>query len=279
MNKETVLLTGGTGFIGRHVLSLLCAEGINVRLITRIPAEQLAKDFRKVEVIHTPNAFVESAEWWIKQCEGIDRVIHLAWYVEPGKYLDSFKNLECLNGSVNLAFASIRSGVTKFIGIGTCFEYDLEEPVPKKTTSQLNPKTIYASSKASLYFLLLNLFQATKIDFAWARLFYLYGEGEDSRRFSPYLHRQLSCGLEAQLTNGSQIRDFIDVKFAAKRIIDIAFNSTNGATNICSGHGVTIRQFAEEVADLYGRRDLLKFGARQENITDPEYVVGSLENN
>lgn len=278
MNKETVLLTGGTGFIGRHVLSHLSDNDVNVRLITRSPVEQFVKRFKEVEVIYTPNAFVETAEWWNKQCAGIDRVIHLAWYVEPGKYLDSFKNLECLNGSVNLALASIRSGVTKFVGIGTCFEYDLEERLPKKNTSQLNPKTIYAASKASLYFLLLNLFHTSKIDFAWARLFYLYGEGEDGRRFSPYLHHQLSCGLEAQLTSGSQIRDFIDVKFAAKRIIDIAFNSTNGAVNICSGRGVTIRQFAEEIADLYGRRDLLKFGARSENITDPEYVVGSLEN-
>ena len=159
MNKETVLLTGGTGFVGRHVLSILLANGVNVRLISRTPAEQLIKSSKKVEFIYTPNAFVESAEWWNKQCEGVDRVIHLAWYVEPGEYLDSFKNLECLNGSVNLAMASIRSGVTKFVGIGTCFEYDLEEPVPKKTTSQLNPKTIYAASKASLYFLLLNISQ------------------------------------------------------------------------------------------------------------------------
>lgn len=277
MKKRTVLLTGGTGFIGRHVLSQLLADGVHVRLIARTRVKQLDGPSEKVEVVYTTNAFLESIEWWTKQCTGIDRVIHLAWYVEPGKYLDSLKNLECLNGSINLAIASIRSGVTKFVGIGTCFEYDLDEPTPKKISSQLNPKTIYAASKASLYFLMQNLFKSSGIDFAWGRLFYLYGEGEDSRRFSPYLHHQLSSDLVAELTSGFQIRDFIDVKEAAKKIIEIANNNTNDAVNICSGRGVSIRQFAEDIADLYGKRDLLKFGARQENITDPHYVVGSLE--
>ena len=209
---------------------------------------------------------------------GVDRIIHLAWYVEPGEYLNSLQNLECLTGSLNLALASIGSGVTKFVGIGTCFEYDLEGCIPRDLDAKLNPNTIYASAKASLYFLLQNMFKLSEIDFAWARLFYLYGEGEDVRRLAPYLHRQLSNGLIAELTSGNQIRDFIDVKLAAQQIVEATFNSATGAINICSGKGKSIRQFAEEIADLYGAHDLLKFGARQENITDPQYVVGTLKN-
>jgi dTDP-6-deoxy-L-talose 4-dehydrogenase (NAD+) len=278
MKRETVLLTGGTGFIGRHVLSRLLANGVHIKLITRTPIQYLDQVSKKVEVVFTPNAFVESIEWWKKQCTDIDRVIHLAWYVEPGKYLDSFKNLECLNGSINLALASIHSGITKFVGIGTCFEYDLEGILPKKTDSPLNPKSIYAVTKVSLFLILLNLFNSSSIDFAWGRLFYLYGEGEDSRRLTPYLHNQLSSGLIAELTSGSQIRDFLDVKEAAKIIVETAFNSANGPINICSGNGVSIRKFAEEIADLYGRRDLLRFVSRHENSTDPHYIVGSSEN-
>ena len=281
MSKETVLLTGGTGFVGRQVLFKLLADDFHVKLITRTPVETglFKKTSINLEAVYTPNAFTESIEWWNKQCEGVDRVIHLAWYVEPGKYLNSLKNLECLNGSMNLAVACIHTGITKFVGIGTCFEYDLEGMLPKKKNDKLDPKTIYAASKASLYFLLLNMFKSANVSFAWGRLFYLFGEGEDDRRFSPYLKRQLSSGLEANLTNGSQIRDFMDVKDAAKKIIEIAFDSTNGAVNICSGRGISIKQFAENIADLYGRRDLLKFGTRQENITDPQYVVGSLDTN
>ena len=281
MTKETVLLTGGTGFVGRQVLSKLLADDFHVRLITRGPIEAglFENNSKNLETVYTLNAFTESIEWWNKQCEGVDRVIHLAWYVEPEEYLNSLKNLECLTGSINLAVASIHSGITKFVGIGTCFEYDLDRELPIKVKDKLNPKTIYAASKVSLYYLLLNLFESVNIRFAWGRLFYLFGEGEDHRRFSPYLHRQLSSGLEAQLTNGSQIRDFLDIKDAAKKIIEIAFDSTNGAVNICSGNGISIKQFAEKIADVYGRRDLLKFGARQENITDPQYVVGSLDTN
>jgi len=277
MKKETILLTGGTGFIGRHVLSILLADGFNVRLITRGLSREIGRNREGIEIVSTDNAFLESREWWTKQCAGVNRVIHLAWYVEPGQYLNSLKNLECLTGSLNLALAGIASGISKFVGVGTCFEYDLEDSMPKDSDSKLNPNTIYASAKASLYFLLKNLFTLSKIDFAWARLFYLYGQGEDERRLTPYLHRQLSNGLIAELTSGNQIRDFIDVKLAAQQIVEATFNSATGSINICSGKGISIRQFAEEIADLYGAHDLLKFGARQDNITDPQYVVGSLK--
>ena len=50
-----------------------------------------------------------------------------------------------------------------------------------------------------------------------------------------------------------------------------------GAVNICSGEGVTVRQLAERIADEYGRRDLLRFGARPENIFDPPRIVGVRE--
>jgi len=48
----------------------------------------------------------------------------------------------------------------------------------------------------------------------------------------------------------------------------------SGAFNICSGKPVTVRELAQSIADEYGKRDLLKFGARKENPVDPPYLVG-----
>ncbi|HGG63060.1 MAG TPA: NAD(P)-dependent oxidoreductase, partial [Rhodobacteraceae bacterium] len=53
-----------------------------------------------------------------------------------------------------------------------------------------------------------------------------------------------------------------------------ASGKVTGAVNICSGRAITIRQLAERIADEYGRRDLLKFGARPDNLVDPPRVVG-----
>ena len=57
-------------------------------------------------------------------------------------------------------------------------------------------------------------------------------------------------------------------------IVDEAMGDRQGAVNICSGIPVTVREIAEEIADEYGRRDLLRFGARPENEIDPPCVVG-----
>jgi dTDP-6-deoxy-L-talose 4-dehydrogenase (NAD+) len=57
-------------------------------------------------------------------------------------------------------------------------------------------------------------------------------------------------------------------------IVETALSQVQGPVNICSGIPVSVRQLAEQIADEYGRRDLLKFGVRPENLFDPPYVVG-----
>ena len=105
-------------------------------------------------------------------------------------------------------------------------------------------------------------------------MFYLYGEGEDSRRLVPYIRSKLSAGETAELTSGNQVRDFLNVQVAAQTIVSAALSHHQGAINVCSGIPVSVRALAEQIADEYGRRDLLKFGARPENVVDPPRVVG-----
>jgi len=57
-------------------------------------------------------------------------------------------------------------------------------------------------------------------------------------------------------------------------IVETAFSAVQGPVNICSGLPTTIRQLAEQIADEYGRRDLLRFGVRPDNLVDPPCVVG-----
>ena len=94
------------------------------------------------------------------------------------------------------------------------------------------------------------------------------------RRLVPYLRVRLSAGESVELTSGSQVRDFMDVGQAAQEIVDIGLGNDLGPINICSGVPVTVRALAERIADEYGRRDLLCFGARLDNHVDPPCVVG-----
>jgi dTDP-6-deoxy-L-talose 4-dehydrogenase (NAD+) len=77
------------------------------------------------------------------------------------------------------------------------------------------------------------------------------------------------------LTPGDQVRDFLDVREAADIIADVALGDVCGPVNVCSGVPVTVRALAERIADEYGRRDLLRFGARPYNDFDPPRVVGA----
>lgn len=268
------LLTGSTGFVGRQVLRALGERNARVRIVIREGKQIQLEKLKGVEsIVATPDLFAESPDWWADVCKDIDTVIHVAWYAEPGVYLQSPKNLDCLVGTLQMAKGVAQAGVRRFIGIGTCFEYDLAGGILSVDTP-LRPLTAYAGAKAATFMTLSHWFPPQNVEFSWCRLFYLFGEGEDERRLVPYLRTKLAVGEPAELTSGKQIRDFLDVTEAGRMIVDIALKDEQGPVNICSGIPITVRQLAERIADEYGRPDLLKFGARQDNLIDPPYVVG-----
>lgn len=269
-----ILVTGATGFVGRHVVNNLLARGEDVFAVVREGKEATFEHvLRSDRLISTKSLFTEQEAWWQETLSGIDTVVHIAWYVETGKYLTSPENMDCLIGTLRMAKAAAAAGVRRFAGIGTCIEYDVSFG-KLSTNTPLKPTTPYAAAKAAAYVALSELLPATGTEFVWCRLFYLYGEGEDKRRFVPYLHKMMSEGRVADLTKGSQVRDYLDVREAAQQISDAALGTRIGPVNVCSALPITIRELAERIADEYGSRHLLNFGARSENIVDPPYIVG-----
>ena len=269
-----ILLTGAAGFVGRQVLRALGERGCRVRPVVRAgKQETLARDAAIETIVASPDIFGESAAWWARTCSGADTVIHAAWYAEPGQYLQSPKNQECLSGTLRLAEGAVRAKVRRFVGVGTCFEYDLNAGQLSVETP-LRPSTPYAQAKVDAFNALSAALPRQGVAFAWCRLFYLYGEGEDSRRLVSYVRGRLQAGEPAELSSGSQVRDFLDVREAARMIVDVALGSQEGPVNICSGKAVTVRELAERIADEFGRRDLLRFGARPDNPVDPPCIVG-----
>lgn len=273
---QRVLLTGATGFVGRQVLAALLRAGADVRLVIRTGTAGRLAAGAPEDRVSTPDLFAECAAWWRETCRGIDTVIHAAWYAEPGKYLQSSLNLDCLQGTLQFARGAAQAGVRRFVGIGTCFEYDMRGGYLSVDTP-LQPTTPYAGAKAAAYLTLTNWLPTQNVEFAWCRLFYLYGEGEDARRLVPYLRARLSAGQAAELTSGNQVRDFLDVAQAGSLITDTALGGHSGAVNICSGKPITVREMAERIAREYGRLDLLQFGVRPDNITDPPCVMGIVQ--
>lgn len=268
-----ILLTGASGFVGRQVLKEIIDRSIDCTIICR-DIDKIHPDQKKNinNIIISKNIFTESKEWWLDKLNGIDVIIHLAWFVEPGEYLESEKNLECLIGSLNLAQAASECKISKFVGIGTCFEYEFNSS-KIDIDRKLSPQNLYATCKASLFNILTQTFK-NKLNFLWCRLFYLYGEGENEKRFYPYLKEKMKNNEKADLSDGSQIRDFLNVKDASRIIVKASLGNNSGPFNVCSGKEITLKDFAYQIADEYGDRKLLNFGARPNNALDPAYVVG-----
>ena len=272
--SSLVLLTGATGFVGRQILRALGERGRRVRAVVRDGKQDRIGNTAAVEsIVVSPDIFAEQMNWWADVCSGIDTVVHAAWYVEPQQYLLSPKNRECLSGTLQLALGGVQAKVRRFIGIGSCFEYDLSAGYLSVQTP-LKASSPYAQAKVDTFAALSRLLPQHAIEFAWCRLFYLFGEGEDPRRLVPYVRARLEAGMPAELSNGTQIRDFLDVREAGRLIAEIALGREQGPVNICSGRPVTIRQVTEAIADEFGRRDLLRFGARPDNLVDPPCIVG-----
>ncbi len=270
-----ILVTGASGFVGQHLLDRLFEyEDIKINVVQFTDVSFPEAMVKKIDTIHpTSDFFGESDKWYEDICRDIDLIFHLAWYVEPGNFLLSSKNLDCLIGTLRFAKAAAQARVRKFLGIGTCFEYDLDEGVLSTNTS-LKPLSPYAAAKAATYFSLNQFFLHNETAFTWCRLFYLFGEGEDERRLHPYVHSRLSAGEIVELTSGEQIRDYMNVSDAAEMIAKAGMTSVVGVVNVCSGKPISIRSLVENIADQYGKRDLLRFGVRTDNYTDPPKVVG-----
>ena len=210
-----IFLTGSTGFIGSHVAEILQRQGHELG-------------------------------------QPADLGIHLAWYVEPGKYLESPLNDKCRDDSIALVKST---PCRRWVVAGTCFEE--------------SPASRYARAKRDLYLALEKL----DIELAWTRLFYLYGPREHPRRFVPAVINALLAGKPAPLTTGNEVRDFLHVEDVAAGIVAVALSKLTGIVEVGSGQPVTVREVASEIAGIIGRPDLLQFGAYQSATTDPPRVV------
>lgn len=202
-----------------------------------------------------------------------ERCIHLAWYAEPGHYLHSRENVAAVSQSLSLLQMLIESGCRHVVMAGTCAECD---PLQGRLVENgpTAPSTLYAASKWSLYLMAREVAKRAGIKLAWARIFYLFGPGEDVRRLIPSLISTLLAGREFPATTGSQIRDYLHVDDVASAFVRLSEMSSEGIFHVASGSGVTIRHLIEMVADIVGRRELIRFGARPTNDWDPETIIG-----
>lgn len=270
-----VLITGATGFVGSHVVRRFAADGHEVYALIRPNSNswRIKDVIGSIGVVPCDLFSTQKLGDHLKQIRP-DLCIHLAWYVEPGKYLDSLENLRFVSASMQLATVLASLGCKRFVGVGTCFEYDTELGYLSEGTPTL-PRSPYAASKLGLYIILDQIGKVTGMDFAWARFFYLYGPYEDKRRLVPSVICSLLGNKEAMVTSGEQIRDFMYVEDVASAICAVAESNIAGPINIGSGKPVSVRDIVTKIGSIIGRPELIILGALQQNLSDPMFICAN----
>lgn len=267
-----MLVTGATGFVGSRVVRSLVESGEEVAVLVRPRADRR----RLAGVIDR----VATVEGDLDEIAGLrlERVrpeacIHAAWYAEPGKYLPSPKNIDCLRSSLELLDALAAAGCRHLVGVGTCFEYRMR-PEPLTEESLTGPFTLYAAAKLAFALVAAQRAAQLGMGFAWARLFYLYGPGEDGRRLVPAAIKALTEGREFPAASGDMVRDYLHVDDVAAGLCAVSRGRLTGTFNVCSGAPVTIADLMRTLGELLGRPQLVRLGALPPREWDPAYVCG-----
>lgn len=261
-----VLVTGAAGFIGSHIARQLVREGHEVHALVRPQT-----DLWRIEDIRDSLRVVQGDlldPSFILHSPSFEACIHLAWYVEPGKYLHSPLNKDWVEASLRLARHLKDTGCRRFLAAGTCFEYATSKP-PQSESTPTTPSTVYVQSKLELF----RALQSIGMDFAWVRFFYQYGPYEDPRRLMPVIINLLRRGEEAKLVPGDRIRDYLHIEDVASAVCAVAQSQLTGPVNIGSGVLVTVRDIALKIGELLDRVDLIKLGALPWSPTEPMHLL------
>jgi nucleoside-diphosphate-sugar epimerase len=258
------MLTGATGFVGRHALTALADGGHEVHAVARRRgADAAGVSWHEADLLAGCDV--------VRDVEP-EVLVHLAWYAEHGKYWSSPENVRWVEGSLALlrAFAAV-SGRRAVIA-GTCAEYEWSRDVYPES-APLRPATLYGAAKRGLHVVASAFLQQAEIELAWGRLFFLYGPHEAPERFVPSLVRSLLAGEVAPMSDGEQRRDFLHVADAGAAFAALADSSLTGAVNIASGDGVSLRDLARRIASLAGDVELLQIGAIPRREGEPASLV------
>ncbi len=257
---KKILVTGGNGFLGKYVVKLLLQQDVSVISVVRkgTIVESSIRYHLNFSLVEVDDLFELDEFQWNELLIGVDTIIHLAWYVKHPDFWNAYENVKALSSSLRLVNAAVSSKVRRFVGVGTCAEYQ-SQPTPLSIDTVLDPNDLYSSSKVSLYLMLKSVAQQGLLDFAWCRLFFVYGKGEPASKLYSYIINNLNSNDPITIRNSKCVRDFIEVQEAAEQLVTCALSRYIGAANICSGNAITVEDFVGQITKSYKKNIAITF--------------------
>jgi UDP-glucose 4-epimerase len=243
-----LFLTGGTGFIGSHVLAAALDAGHDVVALRR------SSNSVPVIPLHSQPQWCQADLYSLESShlDSCDAVIHLASAGVSPKRVSWDMLVQCnVAGSVRILELAALAGVPRIVVSGTSHEYGnvarrYHAIPPQAPLEPINP---YGASKAAAYLMLRCLAVQLQLELVYARIFNAYGIGQYEANFWPSLLRAAQSGCDFQMTSGRQVTDFIPVTDVADHLL-LACSRPDVkpanplVVNVGSGTSVSLLDFA-----------------------------------
>lgn len=252
--KETLLVVGGTGFIGRHFTQEAVVRGYD----TSVLSLHETSDSNKIDGVEYLVGDIACYEE-INQLFSVRRftyVVNVGGYVDHSRYLEGGREVMDTQfvGVQNLVQCLDWNSLSAFVQIGSSDEYG-NQPAPQHESLPVMPNTPYSMGKATAGQMLQMLHRAEGFPAVILRLFLVYGPGQDERRFIPQIITGCLKGKSFATSLGEQLRDFCYVDdIVDGAILAMTSPKAHGKVlNLASGIPVRIRQVLEKVRDIIGQ--------------------------
>ena len=249
MNKEQVLIVGGTGFIGYHLAKKLIKKGLTVTSISTKPPKRLRylSNVRYIICdISNKNSLKKKVNKYYKY------IVNLGGYVD---HSNNKKTLEThYDGCKNLAEIFKKKPPSSFIQMGSSVEYgNAKSPQKEDMKCDLSSnKSTYGKAKLSSSRYLINLYKRDNFPSIILRLYLSYGPKQDINRLIPYVIMSCLKNIKFDCSLGAQVRDFVHVDDVVNAIFKLLKNkkAIGQIYNLGSGKQIKIKEVIEKIKNI-----------------------------
>ncbi len=269
---KKVLVTGASGFIGRYTLQHLTNYGFEVHAVynSDYPKKDIQYNWHQANILELVE--IEKIIGEVKP----EYLLHLAWETEHGLFWNNQKNIKWVSASMNLVEKFKMNGGQRVVAVGTCAEYKFQSENYDEVHTPIDPISLYGKCKYEFYKKLKDYCENNNMSYAWGRIFYLYGPGEDPRRLVPFVIESLLQNQITRTTHGNQVLDYMYVEDVASAFVKLLGSDLKGAINIASGNPVKLAEIVKFIATKTGNEDLLKIGAIPAKEDEPKFIVADV---
>ena len=242
-----ILVTGGSGFIGSNLVAALLKTSHEVCIVTRSIGEKLSDDGKASLIIgDLDEARVHSAVAEFQP----DLVYHLAWHGIPDYGISNC----LLNMSINLRFIAFLGeiGVRRIVITGSCWEYGRTTGELSETLTPI-PSNLFTATKMSILQMAEQMANDFSFELIWARLFYVYGPGQNPHSLLPILFKTAQGGTRPVARSPHAKNDFVFVQDVVSSLMAMGENRFQpGTYNVGSGYATQVGEITEMIAEMYG---------------------------